>query len=78
MSVMGLVKINSSTSEDGLDYEELRTVTGLQQLDQVIGEPLQQLNHRYISIEFFDVLSVTGTPARSGDLRGSSRLILPR
>jgi hypothetical protein len=35
MSVVGLVKINSSTSEDGLDYEELRTVTGLQQLDQV-------------------------------------------
>ncbi len=41
MSVVGLVKINSSTSEDGLDYEELRTVTGLQQLDQVNGEPLQ-------------------------------------
>jgi hypothetical protein len=41
MSVVGLVKINSSTSEDGLDYEELRTVTGLQQLDQVSGEPLQ-------------------------------------
>jgi hypothetical protein len=40
MSVVGLVKINSSTSEDGLDYEELRTVTGLQQLDQVRGEPL--------------------------------------
>jgi hypothetical protein len=38
---VGLVKINSSTSEDGLDYEELRTVTGLQQLDQVSGEPLQ-------------------------------------
>ena len=41
MSVVGLVKINSSTSEDGLDYEELRTVTGLQQVDQVSGEPLQ-------------------------------------
>jgi hypothetical protein len=41
MSVMGLVKINSSNSEDGLDYEELKTVTGLQQLDQVSGEPLQ-------------------------------------
>ncbi len=41
MSVVGLVKINSSTSEDGLDYEELRTVTGLQQVDQVSGESLQ-------------------------------------
>jgi hypothetical protein len=41
MSVVGLVKINSSTSEDGLDYEELRTVTGLQQLDQVSSGPPQ-------------------------------------
>jgi hypothetical protein len=35
MTVVGLLKMNSSTFQDGMDYEELRTVRGLQKIKKV-------------------------------------------
>ncbi len=35
MTVVGLLKMNSSTFQDGMDYEELRIVRGLQKFKKV-------------------------------------------
>jgi hypothetical protein len=35
ITLVGLLKINTSTYSDGLDHQELRTVCGLQKIDQV-------------------------------------------
>ena len=35
LTVVGLLKINTSSEQDGVDYEELRTVCALQNMDKV-------------------------------------------